>query len=274
MLPPAFHAFVGAAGDLNVGDFRSAGAGNDTDWLVLTALIVTTENLERLESWRDQAFSFSRDPCTETYHTMDPRQRIDGLTELAMKPVGIISVLSNKTTLPEDPIFQHMSQPAELFRYVARYLIERVSEIAARKAEQLENPYARAAVILPRAPEHDPAALRDYLHLLERRQAEGAAYTAHGIRHDHLDMEALDDGKVIASPGLQMAQLVADCFQAAVEPGASPANGQVMDCVATLQRRIVRSATGNALDAGIKPMPNLSRMQLSNDQLRFFRFWD
>ena len=274
MLPPAFHAFVGVAGDLNVGEFRSAGDGDDTDWLVLTAMIVTTENLDRLESWRDQVFSFSRDPCTETYHTMDPRQRMDGLTELSLKPVGLISVLSNKTTLPEDPIFQHMSQPAELFRYVARYLIERVSEIAARKAEQLENPYARAAVILPRAPEHDPAALRDYLHLLERRQSEGAAYTAHGIQYDHLDMDALDDGKVIASPGLQLAQLVADCFLTAVEPDAVPSAAHAMDCISTLQRRIVRNATGHSLDTGIKPMPNLSRMQLSNEQLRFFRFWD
>ena len=267
-------AYIDEAGDDGIGKFKLAGEGGMSHWLILTACLISAENELNVVKWRDEiTAAFPKRKSRDIhFQSLDHSQRVYATSCLGKQPVGLISVLSNKTTIAKHPSFAEAcaQQKNILYKYLLRYLLERVTD-AVRRAHLLrpETP-TTLKIIFSRRGGMDYRDFQDYLATLKALQTgRGSYHPVHWPCISHDLTLALDHSKVA---GLQLADIAASAFYQAVEPNfygfTEPRYALLLrDRVLSQQPRMP------CLNYGLKPVPNIGRMTLSLEQMAFFKEW-
>jgi len=152
----SFLAYIDESGDDGIGNYRVVGArGGSTKWLVISAcLLRQTFDLDAVE-WRDDIRALMPKKKKPGIHfsSMSHGQRIAAAQSLLTRPIRAVSILSNKTTIP-DGVYTDKNQ---LYFYLTRYLIERISWFCRDMRPQVPHgdgrvkiTFSRRGKILPR----------------------------------------------------------------------------------------------------------------------------
>ncbi|KYO51724.1 DUF3800 domain-containing protein [Tistrella mobilis] len=269
-----YYVYIDEAGDDGIGKPRDIGQPGQSHWLVLSALIVSAENDMHLPAWRDEITA--RMPrkgnrgVDRSIHFADMNhdQRVWACTVVAGKPVGVVSVLSNKKMLIGHRKEDLFRQKNHLYRYLLRYIMERVTWSCKQRDLREARPCRPAKIIFSRRGGMDYDGFSEYMrHLKALQQKNGSHFP---FFWEYLDIEAIEVLEHKKRAGLQLADVAASAFHRAVEPNAF---GQYETRYAEVLRSRVIKRRGSCLNAGVKPVPPLIEMVLDDAQRRFFESW-
>lgn len=264
-------AYIDEAGDDGLGKFRAVGQDGQTHWLGIGACLVSAENDRLMPAWRDEIIgAFPRRRRRDLhFRELDHNQRVHAVRVIARKPLGSIIVLSNKRTLVGHPGYKQFKQKNLLYKYLLRYALERISDACHRRHQRSPCGDGRAKIVFSRRGAMNYPEFMEYMIKLRDLQGERGGW--HLIKWDSLDIEGLEAVDHSTRAGLQIADVITSAFFQAVEP--NPYGQYEPRYAYELRNTVMRTAQGEYMNYGIKPVPNLSQMVLDEDQRRFFEFW-
>jgi len=256
-VPHSFLAYIDEAGDDGIGNHKVPGAhGGQSHWLVVSACIFRYAHHDKTVSWRDDICAKIPEKKSRELHfrTLNHQQKIVATQTLSGKPIRAISVLSNKTTIP----IGIYNQPNQLYFYLTRYLIERISWLC---RDHVTGPgdSGTCKITFSRRGGMSYSDFRNYLNLLQG----DPTVQIHWPCIDIDGIEAKDHSRVA---GLQLADTIASAFACGVEPDRY---GNSECRYAEELKRATYHRRKNYFSYGVKLVPALNAMPLTVDQLRF-----
>ena len=124
-----FLAFIDESGDDGLGgSFREIGGqGGASRWLVISACVFRASHALEAVRWRDEINAKFPERQTRNLHfaKLNHGQKLAATQVLASKPVRVVSIIASKETIPD----KHYVERNQLYFYLTRYLIERISWI-------------------------------------------------------------------------------------------------------------------------------------------------
>ncbi len=272
-MPHSYIAYIDESGDDGFRQFReTAEHGGTSHWLTLACCIVSAETDKLLPSLRDRIGApFVRKKKRDLHFTnLNHDQRVHVCKEMAAHSFRLIAVMSNKTTIPTHPRKDLFQKKNTLYWYLARYVIERISLYCQRRLGKGDAGDGRVRIIFSRRGGMAYQDFRDYLtHLRSLQEAAGEEEAT--IYWPAIDIEGVEALDHETRAGLQFADMVAGAFNRAVEPDAygnpEPRYAQL------LAPRVIGSASGIRIGYGVKPVPGLDQMTLTEAQRAFFDWY-
>lgn len=238
-----FHVYIDESGDEGF-VFDRAGRGSSR-WFVLSAVVTRKETdletVKLVDAVRRQLGKKDRDPLH--FRKLKHEHRLPYIGAIAQAKVRVASVLVHKPSLQEPEKFR--AEAHLLYRYVTRYLLERVSWLC-RDARREDGQTCKVIFSNRSCMSYDD--MRSYLLKLQERTDD------FGVR---VDWTVVDPDAVEAHPhdrlmGLQIADAVASAFYQAVE--LSPL-GYCEPRYAQMLRPVVYRHAGQYLGYGLKFWP-------------------
>lgn len=156
--------YVDEAGDEGFGKLRTPGAGGQSKWLFIGALIATEAHDRCLPAWRNELSARlfpGKDRRELHFRNLNHNQRVAACNHLADKPLGICVVGSNKLTIIGSGKEQVFKQKGYLYNYLVRYVLERVTAACKKKGAECQ-----LRVVFSRRGGTDYQSMRDYLILM------------------------------------------------------------------------------------------------------------
>jgi len=188
---------------------------------------------------------------------------------MANKSIGVVAILSNKRTLVSHTNFDEFKKKNRLYKYLLRYLLERVSDACRRRHLRRACGDGRVRIVFSRRGGMDYADFQQYMHYLKSLQEnEGSLFPLHW---DCIDIDAITAIDHSRSAGLQLADIAASAFFQAVEPNLY--GGYEPRYAEELRPIVLTSRDGQWINFGVKPVPNLATMPLTPEQAAFFETW-
>ncbi len=256
------HSFVGyidESGDDGIGNARKAGAhGGQTRWLVISACVFRASYDLEAVAWRDAVSNLMPEKNSRDIHftKMNHGQRIAAAQNLAERPVRLISVLSNKETIPAG-VYTEKNQ---LYFYLARYLIERISWLCRDLRPQVPEGDGRIKITFSRRGGLSYPGFAAYL-----KRLMAAADQEVNIHWPVIDVDGIDAQDHSAHAALQLVDLVASSFAAGVEPDKF---GNCEWRYAETLKPVVYQRRGNYFSYGVKVVPRYTDIALTPNQER------
>lgn len=255
----SFVAYIDESGDDGIGNYREPGAhGGASKWLVISACVFRHSFELDAVSWRDEIAALMPEKRSRDIHFnyMNHSQKLAASQSLAERPIRAISVLSNKTTIP-DGIYTEKNQ---LYFYLTRYLIERLSWLCRDLRPRVPQGDGRAKITFSRRGGMSYADFRAYLQRLHSTEDQEIK-----IHWPVIDIDGISAKDHSTHAGLQLADSIASTFANGFEPDRY---GNCECRYAEILKRIVYERRGNYLSYGVKVVPNHTEMNLSPDQMR------
>jgi hypothetical protein len=190
------------------------------------------------------------------FYKLNHAQKLAVSRLFAKKPLRAMSVLADKTVIPAG-LYQNKNQ---LYFYMTRYLIERVSWIC-RDYDGEHGGDGRAKVTFSRRGGMSYGDFRDYMGRLQQQDTE--------IHWPCIDVDGIDAQDHSRSASLQLADTIAHAHSCGVEIDAY--GGSEYRYAEALRRvTYYRGAAANRyLSYGVKIVPSVDGLVLTEDQTRF-----
>lgn len=253
----SYVAFIDESGDDGLSKFREpGGTGGASSWLVLSACLFRKIHSLDAVAWRDEISNRMPEKKSRVIHfaNMNHNQRVLAAQVIADKPLRVVSVLSAKRTIPPG-IY---TQKNQLYFYMARYLIERLSWLCRDLRSKVPEGDGRVAIMFSRRGRMPYDQFRAYLqHLKDAQETE--------VFWPVIDIEAVDAQDHSRNAGLQLVDAVASSFANAVEPDLF---GNCEPRYAEILKRVTYCRQGNYLSYGVKLVPKHEDCGLSVEQNR------
>ncbi len=258
-------AFIDESGDdgLN-GNFRGLGSqGGSSKWLVISACIFRKAHSLDAVRWRDEISARMPERKSRALHfaELSHGQKLAAVQVIGTKPLRAISVLAAKEPIPSG-IYTEKNQ---LYFYMTRYLLERISWLCRDHRPQAPEGDGRVAIIFSRRGGMQYDAFRDYL---DRLKASAAGDVR--IHWPVIDIPAVTAADHNSSASLQLVDAVASSFAAGVE---ADRYGNCELRYAETLKPIVYHRNKNYLSYGVKVVPQLGNCGLSKQQLKMIDIW-
>lgn len=262
-----FHAFIDESGDEGLGEgFREPGeSGGSSRWFVISALVYRSIYSVESVKWRDEIKNgLGRKPTSKrkTLHFKDLNhgQKLYATRVLSQKPVRCISVISAKETIPR-AVYNEKNQ---LYFYMTRYLIERLSWLVRRSRREVSEGNGQVKITFSRRGGMQYDAFRSYLQHLKKTRKDTS------IHWPSIDIDAVDaeDHSKLAS--LQLADLVASSFSAGFELDFY---GNCESRYAENLKPVTYHHKKRHLSYGVKLMPNLDSCPLMEQHEPMVALW-
>lgn len=253
----SFIAYIDESGDDGLGNFRTPGGrGGQTSWLVISSCIFRFSRNHEVVSWRDAIMDKCQKKNTRNLHFIDltHTQKVAATQHMAQLPIRAINVLSNKRTIPAGT-YRTKNQ---LYFYLTRYLIERISWFCRDYRRLVKDGDGRVKIVFSRRGSMSYEDFRSYM----LRLKGDATVQIHWPAIDIDGIEALDHSRCA---GLQLADPVASAFAAGIEHDTY---GNCEARYAEILRPITYCRNKNYLSYGVKLVPKLESMSLSEQQMR------
>jgi hypothetical protein len=258
-----FVAYIDESGDEGLTkEFRTPGKqGGQSNWLVLSACMFRQSRDREATAWRDEIISRMPRKKTKILHFADlnPAQKTVTCECLCNKPLRMTSVLSNKQTIPKGTY----STKNQLYFYLARYLIERVSWFCRARRPEAPEGDGTVKLTFSRCGGMNYTDFQEYLTWLKVSQETEIHWPVIDIAaveaHDHSQLAPL-----------QVADALTSAFAAGLEPDYS---GNCKPEYAEILKPIVYCRNGNYFSYGTKLVPSWQEMTLSADQMRFINLF-
>lgn len=258
----SFIAYIDESGDDGLQNFRAPGAtGGASRWLVISACVVRLSRDLEMVNWRNEILTRMPDKKSRDLHfaKLTHGQKVVAAQCLASKGVRAISVMSDKSTIPAEA-YQDKNQ---LYFYLTRYLIERISWLCRDLRPKVPEGDGRVQIIFSRRGGMSYANFREYLERLRQDRAVR-------IHWPVIDVTRIDAQDHSRRAGLQLADVVASAFASGIEPNRY---GNCEPRYAELLKPIVFNRNGNYFSYGVKMVPPLESLQLSDEQNRFISLY-
>jgi len=207
----SYIAYIDESGDDGLAKFREPGAeGGASTWLAITACVVRASRDLEVVHWRDEIVNNlpNRKKRNIHFQTMNHSQRIMATQVVAGKQLRLSHVISNKTTIREGTY----REKNQLYFYLARYLIERLSWLCRDMRPQVPEGGGRVKIVFSRRGKMSYGDFRDYLDRLKG----GIMDTS--VHWPVIDIEGIEAQDHSRRAGLQLADVGASAFAAGLEP--------------------------------------------------------
>jgi len=237
-----FVAYIDESGDDGLKKFRGKNEDGSSQWLVLGCCIVRKNNDLSLVKQRDsilQEIGRTKDRRIH-FHKYNHAQKIAICRSMAKLPIKLISILSAKSSLPQDHAFK--KERHKLYWYLARHLIERLSWLCDDEGKEQK----LVKIIFSNRSGLSYQDFQEYLQIL-KTQCE-----------TQIRWRTIDIGRVQSRPhhqlaGLQLADCSARAFAEAVEPTRY---GDFETRYAETLKPITYCRRRKYLSYGVKILPN------------------
>lgn len=263
-MPHSYVAYIDESGDDGLGNFREPGRrGGSSRWLVLSACVFRQVYTLEAVRWRDSISDKFVNKKSRTLHFMDLNhgQRTVAAQMIAKLPLRIISVMAAKPPIPVG-VYSARNQ---LYFYMARYLVERISWLCRDHRPQVPEGDGRVQITFSRRGGMSYESFRAYLAHLKDQPDAGIK-----IHWPVIDIEAVDAQDHKKSASLQLVDAVASSFAAAVEPDFY---GNCELRYAELLRPVTYHRNGNYLSYGVKVVPRYQDCGLDAQQTKFIELF-
>lgn len=256
-----FLAFIDESGDDGLDKFREPGraGGGASTWLILSACIVRRINGLEMVAWRDELLDAVYPPGTRRkplhFKDLNHSQKVSAATSFASKPIRITSILAAKRPIPSG-IYTTKNQ---LYFYMARYLIERVSWFCRDLRHRAPEGDGRVSITFSRRGGMSADDFKEYMLRLRQQETE--------IHWPVIDVEGIDARDHSTSASLQFADIAASAIAAAVEPDLY---GNCETRYVSTLKPLIYHRRGNYLSYGMKTVPPHSECGLLPAQTPLF----
>jgi len=253
----SFVAYIDESGDDGLTNFRVAGRrGGSSHWLNVSSTVMRYGNALEAVKWRDSIAALRPQAKSRSIHFTDfnHTQRVAACQIYAGLPIRLLNVISNKRTIPAETY----DKPNQLYFYLARYLIERISWLCRDLRPIVPEGNGLVKIIFSR---RGGMSVENFQHyLLRLRGEQDAEVKIHWPVVDVDSIQALDHS---VNAGLQLSDVGASAIAAGFEPDLF---GNCESRYATIVRPVVYSRAGNYLSYGLKLVPSLAHMDLTPQQ--------
>lgn len=244
----SYVAYIDESGDDGlVGHFRQPGAdGGPSHWLVIGATVWRfSRDLDMVAVARDiiQRLPERKRGKPLHFNELDHAQRTMAITQLAQHPFRVSGVFAYKPIIPSG-VYVEKNQ---LYHYMTRYLIERISWLCRDYRKQVPEGDGRVKIVFSRRGGMNYGDFQNYLNIL--RNADDPEIQIHWPVIDIDGVEAVDHGQRY---GLQLADLAVGGMRAALE---FDPYGNLEPRFADLLKPKVYERRGNRLSYGAKTVP-------------------
>jgi hypothetical protein len=260
----SFVAYIDESGDDGQGNYRAPGArGGMSRWLTISACILRQSHDLNMVSWRDEISGKMPEKKKRHIHfaQMNHSQKIMATQIIASKKLRAISVISNKETIP-DGVYTDKNQ---LYFYLTRYLIERISWLCRDMRPQVPQGDGRVKITFSRRGGMSYADFRDYLYRLQKTNDQEV-----NIHWPVIDIEGIDAKDHSTHAGLQIVDSIASAFGCGFEPDK---HGNCESRYAEILKPITYNRKGNYLSYGVKVVPKHSVIPLTPEQQRIIKLF-
>jgi hypothetical protein len=243
-------------------NYREPGqSGGSSSWLIISACVIRASRDLEAVGWRDEILARIPEKRARDLHftKLTHGQKVVAAQCLVHRPLRAISIISNKRTAPPDT-FLHKNQ---LYFYTTRYLIERISWLCRDYRKLVREGDGRVKIIFSR---RGGMSYPDFRAYLVRLQTD-ATVRIHWPVIDIDGIEALDHSRRAA---LQIADAIASAFAGGIEINRY---GNCEARYAEILKPVVYCRDSNYLSYGVKLVPPIEELQLSDDQMRFINLF-
>lgn len=254
----SFLAYIDESGDDGMAKFRQVGQrGGASRWLVISACVFRVAHDRSAVAWRDEILKITaRHGSDLHFFKLNHGQKLAACRSVGTRPLRAMSVIAEKTVIPPG-IY---TQTNQLYFYMTRYLIERISWICRDSTDDIGGD-KRAKIIFSRRGGMSYDDFRAYLARLQQQDTE--------IHWPCIDVDGIEARDHSTSAGLQLADAVASAFAGGVEldmyGGSEPRYAEELR-----PRTYKRGNQPNRfLSYGVKIVPDVGTLALTPDQTRF-----
>jgi len=254
----SFLAYIDESGDDGLERFREPGAGGGaSSWLVISACVFRQIHTLDAVSWRDEISAAIPEKKSRELHfvKMNRNQRVVAAQVIATKPLRAINILAAKRPIPEN-IYTEKNQ---LYFYMTRYLLERLSWLCRDFRRVVPEGNGRVAITFSRRGGMSYQHFRDYLRRLTVAEQDVR------IHWPVIDIDSVTAKDHSTSASLQIADVIASSFGAAIEPN-NYSNCETR--YAEILKPITYNRGNNYLSYGVKFVPRTEECGLTQEQGR------
>ena len=254
----SFLAFIDESGDDGIGKFREPGAqGGSSSWLCISACIFRqAQNLEPVK-WRDDIrVMLPKKGNRKDIHfkELDHNQKVAVARMLSDKPIRFVNVMYNKRTAQPDT----WSQKNQLYFYLTRYLVERISWLCRDLRKQVPEGDGRVQITFSRRGGMSYPDFQNYMTRLKKSDDNDVR-----IHWPVIDIESISAQDHSTSASLQMADIGASSFWKGLEPDPY---GNCECRYAEILKPKTYHRNGNYASYGMKVVSNHRPEDLTPDQ--------
>ena len=260
-MPHSFNVYIDESGDDGMAKFREAGSdGGSSHWLAIGACVVRSSRDLELVALRD-AIQRECKPNSKRrevhFKELGHAQKKRACQLIAGRPLRFSCVLGLKNT----PNAKTFTEKNQLYFYLTRYLIERVSWLCRDKRPSVPEGNGMAKITFSRRGGLSYGGFRDYLlHLKEHHDTQ--------IHWPVIDIEAVDAQDHSRLAALQISDCGVSAITAAMEPDRY---GNVESAYLDELRGNIYNRSGNFLSYGLKTLPALDQANLNEQQHGIFK---
>lgn len=257
----SFNVYIDESGDDGMAKFRKPGEGGGaSSWLAVGACIVRASRDLELVSLRDRIKSECRPTSSRRdihFKDFNHSQKRRACQIIAGQPLRFSCVLGLKNTPNAEPFVQKN----QLYFYLTRYLIERVSWLCRDKRRSVQEGNGMAKITFSRRGGLNYDGFRSYLQRLKNSHDTE-------IHWPVIDIDAVDalDHSRVAS--LQIADCGVSAIAAAIEPDPY---GNVEGSYIQELKGNIYNRQGKYLSYGLKTLPPLDSAELTPAQVAAFQ---
>ncbi|OHD00910.1 MAG: hypothetical protein A2885_13470 [Sphingopyxis sp. RIFCSPHIGHO2_01_FULL_65_24] len=249
----SFIAYIDESGDDGLtGRFRKAGAqGGSSNWLTIGAVVWRmSRDLDAVQWAKEIAAQMPKQRRNRTLHfaDMDHPQRIMAINGICRRPMRLVTVIANKPVIPPGTYVQKN----QLYHYMSRYLIERLSWLCRDTRPTVPEGDGRLKIIFARRGGMSTDDFKDYLRLLKAVDDPDIQ-----IHWPVIDIEGIEAHDQPAKFGLQMADIAVSGLTWALEPDFY---GNCEPRFARALKPIVYHRGANYLSYGAKLVPSYAKI--------------
>ncbi|MCY1126908.1 DUF3800 domain-containing protein [Frigidibacter sp. RF13] len=252
----SYIVYIDESGDDGLAKFRNPGAsGGASHWLVIGACIVRASRDLELVTLRDSIKSEcapQKQGRSIHFKDFNHNQKRRAAQIISGKPVRF-AVVAGLKTAPEASVFAAKNQ---LYFYLTRYLIERVSWLCRDLRPLVREGDGRAKIIFSRRGGLSYDGFKEYL----RRLRDSPETSVHWPTIDIEAVEAQDHSR---KAGLQIADCGVSAVAAALEKDVY---GNVEGTYIRELAGNIYNRNGNYLSYGLKLLPNIEKAHLDPAQ--------
>jgi hypothetical protein len=249
----SYRVYIDESGDDGIRHFRSPGSGGGAShWLIIGACVVRANRDLELVAARDQIKRECK-PKSQSrsihFKDLNHSQRRRACQIVAEQPLRFTTVLGLKKT----PRAERFSEKNQLYFYLTRYLLERVSWLCRDMRKRVPEGNGQAQIVFSRRGGMSYDSFKEYLRNLRRRDDVE-------IHWPSIDIEAVDAQDHSRLAGLQIADCGTSAIAAMIEPDRY---GNVEGAYAAEIARKVYNRSGNYMSYGIKMLPRVEEADIS-----------
>lgn len=263
-MPHSFVAYIDESGDDGFKKFREPGqGGGSSTWLVISACVFRKTRTLEAVSWRDEITRKIPERKGRTLHfaELNHNQRVVAAQVIASKPLKFMGVLAAKRPIPEG-IY---TQKNQLYFYMTRYLIERISWFCRDIRRMVPEGDGRVAITFSRRGGMSYGDFQDYL-----RRLQGEHDDSVRIHWPVIDIDAVEARDHSTSASLQIADVGASAFAAGLEPNTY---GNCETRYAEILKPVTYRRKGNFLSYGVKIVPQYEDCALTEEQMKMINLF-